>query len=364
VKIHYAQCWEDPRILKEALAVTPQDDVVSIASGGDNTFALILEGPRSLTAVDWNPAQVHLVELKMRAIEHLEYEDFIGFIGARPSRDREDLYRVIREGLSDAARAYWDENMHLVGRGIIHCGKFENYFRIFRSRVLPLVHNRKTVRRLLAASSLEGQREFYERTWNSGRWRMLFRIFFGKFLLGHLGRDPSFFRYVTLDKVADTLLRRTRHALTEIPIRDNHFIEYILTGNYARLDEAPPWLRPANFATLKRNVGRLKLVQAGLEEYLRSLPAGAVSKFNLSDIFEYMSERDVESSLQEISRVSAPGAKVAFWTVFVSRAVPRALAGRITASPQTVEKLHFRARAFFYGGFCLWNVNPAAERLP
>jgi S-adenosylmethionine-diacylglycerol 3-amino-3-carboxypropyl transferase len=356
MKIHYAQCWEDPRILDEALAVRPGDDVVSIASGGDNTFALLLREPRSLTAVDRNPAQIHLVELKMRAIERMNYQSFIAFVGARPARDRMRLYQEIRGGLSESARAYWDGNGDLIARGIIHAGKFENYFRIFRGRVLPLVHGRKSVGRLLASRSMEEQREFYDRVWNSRRWRTMFRVFFGKFVLGHLGRDPSFFRYVTLDKVAGTLLGRARHALTEIPLADNHFVEYILTGRYARLESAPPWLRPDNFGRLKACVGRLNLVCAGLEEYLRTLPAGAVSKFNLSDIFEYMSDEEVEACLREIGRGSAPGAKLAFWTLFVPRTVPRALAGRIMDNCGSADKLLFAARAFFYGGFCLWEV--------
>lgn len=361
-RIHYAQCWEDPRVLEEALSVGPEDDVVSIASGGDNTFALLLKGPRSLTAVDRNAGQILLVELKMRGIEHLGYEEFAGFVGARPSLDRLKLYEAIRGTLSEAARTYWDANQASIVRGIIHCGKFENYFRIFRRSVLPLVHGRETVRRLLSASSAGEQLEFYNRTWNSRRWRMLFRVFFGKFLLGHLGRDPSYFRYVSLDKVADTLAGRACHALTEIPIRDNYFIEYILTGKYGRLESGPPWLRPSNFEALKRNVRRLKLIPAGLDEYLRTLPDGAVTKFNLSDIFEYMPEGEVEASLREIGRVSRPGAKLAFWTLFIPRTVPRALDGRMTPSQELAERLLFEARAFFYGGLCLWTVQPAGCR--
>jgi S-adenosylmethionine-diacylglycerol 3-amino-3-carboxypropyl transferase len=363
MRIHYAQCWEDPRALEAGLAVGPGDDVVTIASGGDNTFALLLQGPRSLAAVDRNAAQIHLVELKMRAIQNLGYEEFAGFVGARPSRDRSKLYEAIRGTLSGSARTYWDANQRSVVRGIIHCGKFEDYFRTFRRSVLPLIHGRKTVRRLLSATSAADQLEFYNTTWNSGRWRMLFRVFFGKLLLGRLGRDPSYFRYVTLDKVAETLADRTRHALTEIPIRDNYFIEYILTGTYGRLESGPPWLRPSSFEPLKKNVGRLRLVHAGLHEYLRTLRAGAVSKFYLSDIFEYMAAAEVEACLGEIGRVSGPGAKLAFWTLFIPRAVPLALAGRMTPTQELAERLLSEARAFFYGGFCLWSIQPADIRL-
>jgi len=355
--IHYAQCWEDPRTLEEALAVTPGDDVVSIASGGDNTLALLLKGPRSVMAVDRSPAQIHLVELKLRSIEHLSYEEFTGFVGARPSGDRLKIYCDLRPSLSERARAYWDGNQGALTRGIIHSGKFERYFGIFRRRVLPLIHGRETVRRLLATASVAEQREFYERDWDNRRWQMLFRVFFGKFLLGRLGRDPAFFRYVTLDKVAATLLGRARHALTEIPIRDNYFIEYILTGNYNRPGSGPPWLRAENFPALKANAGRLKLVCAGLTEYLGSLNAESVSKFNLSDVFEYMSESEVEAALRQVCRVSNRDGRLAFWTLFVPRAVPQGLAGRLNPLAGVEERLLFEARAFFYGTFRVWTVS-------
>ena len=356
--IRYAQCWEDPRALEEVLALTHYDDVVSIASGGDNTLALLLRGPRSVTAVDRSPAQLHLVELKLKAIEHLGYEEFAGFVGARPSAGRMATYAKLRPLLSGQARDHWDGNPAALAGGIIHCGKFERYFGLFRRRVLPLIHGRRTVGRLLASSSVEEQRAFYERAWDNRRWRALFRVFFGRFLLGRLGRDPSHFRYVTLDRVAATLLGRARHALAELPIRDNFYVEYILTGNYHRPDSAPPWLRPGNFAALKGSAGRVRLVQAGLTEYLASLAPGSVSAMNLPDVFEYRSDAEVEAALREVCRAARPESKLAFWTLFVPRTVPESLSGRLRPMAGSGDKWPAEARAFFYGGFCAWHVIP------
>src|SRR6516162_2632861 len=39
--IRYAQCWEDADVLIEALDIHPGDTCVSVASGGDNTLALL-----------------------------------------------------------------------------------------------------------------------------------------------------------------------------------------------------------------------------------------------------------------------------------------------------------------------------------
>lgn len=356
MRIHYAQCWEDPQTLRQALDITPGDNIISIASGGDNTFSLLLNNPGSLTAVDRNPIQIFLVELKMRAIERLEYDEFVRFVGARSDENRERIYSRIRPHLSRKARAYWDENPDIIQKGIIHCGKFEHYFRIFRKYVIPLIHTRKTVNKLLEASSLEEQERFYEQTWNNRRWQVLFRIFFGKFLLGRLGRDPSLFQYVTLENIADEILNWTRHGLTEVPINTNYFIEYILRGKYNNLEVAPPYLQPTNFLILKEQIKRVHLVCESLEEYLKTLQPKTISKFNLSDIFEYMPDEEVESALHEILRVSSSDARLALWTLFIPRSVPPALKGQIRPCSDVSESLHFSARTFFYGSFQVWAV--------
>ena len=55
--IGYSQCWEDPATVREALRITPDDDVLAVTSGGCNVLALLLDRPHSITAVDINPAQ-------------------------------------------------------------------------------------------------------------------------------------------------------------------------------------------------------------------------------------------------------------------------------------------------------------------
>ena len=359
--IHYAQCWEDPRVLCEALAVTPNDDVVSIASGGDNTLALLLLNPCSLTAVDHNPEQLHLLRLKLLAIERLEYEEFIGFVGATPCPERVSLYRQLRDELDGPARTYWDQRSDVLSGGVIHCGKFERYFAHFRRWILPLVHGRRAVHRLLSTRSLDEQRQFYDRAWSSRRWQWLFRLFFGRFVLGRLGRSPAFFRYVEESNIAETLLARTRRGLTQIPISDNYFVHHILTGTYLHMDTTHPYLMKGNFRTLKENVGRVRVVQAGLVEYLKTLPRQSVAKFNLSDVFEYQSQEEFEQTLREISRVGRPGARLAFWTLFIPRTVPPSLESRLESESELAQELHSRDRTFFYGGFNLWVVKPDAE---
>jgi S-adenosylmethionine-diacylglycerol 3-amino-3-carboxypropyl transferase len=364
MEIHYAQCWEDPEILMQALNVTSRDDVLSIASGGDNSFALLVNHPKSLSAIDKNPAQLFLVELKMRAIQEFDFDDFIGFIGARPCQKRRHLYASLRAQLGAEARDYWDMRKEEIEKGVIHSGRFERYFSIFRQMVLPLIHNQKTIREFLSAASLQEQQAFYDKVWSNWRWRCFFRIFFGKFLLGHLGRDPSFFKYVTLESVGKELLRRTRWGLTEIPIGSNYFAEYILTGRYRTTETAHPYLRESNFRSLKECVGGLKLICSSLEEYLKRLPPKSISKFNLSDIFEYMSDEVFEMTLREILRVAREGSKLTYWTLFIPRPLPRELTSRICLHSFAPARDGGTGRTFFYRSFCLGEVLEGNRSFP
>ena len=354
--IHYAQCWEDPRILTGTLKISPSDNVISIASAGDNTFALLLEKPASLTAVDLNPVQIDLVELKIRAMQILEYDDFISFVGARPCADRIKLYNALREHLSERSRGFWDSQSEKISKGIIHGGKFETYFEIFRRRVLPLIHSQKCVRKLLSLSTPEGQQKFYPEVWNNRRWQLLFRIFFGKFILGYLGRDPSFFRYVDIEKIAEELLTRSRRGLTEIPIHDNFFLEYILTGGFSDLENVHPYLVLSNFEYLKVHAGEIHLVTASLWDYLKTLPSKSISKFNLSDIFEYMSPTEYEAICKELTRTGRDEASIAFWTLFIPRFIPQGLLKNIISDTQLLDEIKCQDRGFFYGGFNLWRL--------
>lgn len=230
--IAYGQCWEDPDTVRKALRITPEDDVLAITSGGCNVLALILDQPRSITAVDVNPAQNHLLELKRASIAHLAADEVHQFLGARPSVDRPALYQTLSNALSPSARSFWDAHANQIVRGIIHSGRFERYLQVFRDRVLPLVHHRRDVSELVRPKSLEQQRLFYDQVWNTYRWRAVVRLFFSRGLLSRFGRHPGAFKHARVQDVSGCYLRRARHALRDIPVATNYFLQYMATGQY------------------------------------------------------------------------------------------------------------------------------------
>ena len=352
--IRYANCWEDASILSEALEPAGKR-ILSIASGGDNCFALLAAGA-DVVAADLSAAQLACVALKREAIRVLDREPLLGFLGIGPAGDRREVYaRQLRGRLPPEAQAFWDAHPEAIARGIVHAGKFEAYFQCFRRRVLPFVHRRATVAALLQPRDGAGRRRFYEREWNTWRWRLLFRLFFSRFVMGRLGRDPEFFRFVE-GSVAARILARTEHALTALSTHDNPYLSYILAGNFG--PALPPYLEPAAHAALRVRLDRLTLHHGGIEDAAQAHAGPGFDGFNLSDIFEYLPPEVCESLYAALLAVARPGARFAYWNMLVPRTCPASLAGRVRPLEELAARLFERDRAFFYRRFIVEEVRP------
>lgn len=345
--VRYANCWEDADVLVQALAPAKGRRILSIASAGDNSFCLAAEGA-NVVAVDLSPAQLACVELKMATIRHLRCEDAHAFLGVTPCTSRMETFEELRCELSAGARSFWKTRPRAVKQGIIHTGKFENYFRLFRTRALPLIHTRKRVEQLLSPRPRAERIDFYERRWNNLRWRLLFRLFFSRFVMGRLGRDPEFFRYVE-GSVADRILTRTRYALTELPTDTNPYLAYILRGTFGRA--LPRYLQPERYAAVRAGLDRITLVKGDIAGAAGEHSRGGFDGYNLSDIFEYMSPDAFERTYSALLDTARPGSRLAYWNMLVPRRRPNGAADRVASLADLSELLFARDRAFFYSAF-------------
>jgi len=344
-RIAYAQCWEDADILLEALNVGPGDVCLSIASGGDNTLALLTRNPRRVIAVDQNPAQIACLELRVSAYRNLRHGELLELIGSAASSGRPELYRRCRGDLARASRDFWDERPEAIANGIGSAGRFEHFFGIFRERLLPLIHSRDVVNSLLQGGTRGDREVFYERTWNTWRWRLIYHLFFSRLVMGLLGRDRRCFDYVS-GSVARRLLSRTRYALTTLDPAENAYLQWILTGSHQT--RLPYALRPENFDKIRANLDRLEWHCASLDQVLDSNAARSIDRFNLSDVFEYMSPEHYLRTLECLLRAGKPGGRLVYWNMLVDRRRPEKLAGRLRPLTGLAKQLHSRDQAFFY----------------
>ncbi len=346
--VRYAQVWEDADVLLAGLDVRPGDACVSIASAGDNTLALLTKQPSRVVAIDVSAAQLACLELRVAAYRTLQHEQLLELIGSRPSVRRASLFAQCRPLLSSGARAFWDRRGREIEGGIGGAGRFERYFALFRQWVLPLIHDRETVADLLVLRTREARQEFYDTQWNTWRWRFLVRAFFSRVVMSRLGRERAFFQYAEASLPA-AILERTRHALVDLDPSANPYAHWILTGRHG--DALPCALRPENFDIIRDNLERLEWHRVSLEEFVQRSAPGEFDRFNLSDVFEYVSPAHYEALLADIVRTARTGARLAYWNLLAPRSRPESLAARLHPLAALAGSLHASDRAFFYSAF-------------
>ena len=347
--IRYANCWEDADVLLNALNVQSTDKVLSIASAGDNSFSLLSKGPKMVVSVDINPTQLNLVELKKAAFKALNYDEFVAFLGFEPSTTRLETYKKVKMFLSEELNEFWSRREDEIENGIIYAGKFERYFELFRTRILPLIHTKKRIQRLFETKTAEEQRVFYEKKWNNWRWRLLFKLFFSKFVMGKFGRDPAFLKEVEVP-VAEFINGQAARHLSSVHCQTNYFLHLIMKGNFqiaSNENSRPHFARRENFESIKNNIDNLivhnGLAESAFQEY------GTFSKFNLSNIFEYMNPELFLSVANNLTENGVKNARYAYWNLMVPRELNNAI-----PLLEADEKLNIEQRiidkGFFYKG--------------
>jgi S-adenosylmethionine-diacylglycerol 3-amino-3-carboxypropyl transferase len=350
--IRYAQLWEDADVLTAALGDCKGGTLVSICSAGDNALAMLTLDPAKVVVVDLSPAQIACLYLRIAAFRTLTHPEFLELMGARPSNRREILLKRAIAELDAQTQAFWLELMpEVVLYGAGGVGKFERYFRIFRTKLLPLVHSKKTIVDTFVPRTKADRQTFLDNRFNTWRWRLLLNTFFSRFVMGRMGRDKAFFDHVD-GSPAQHVARRIHHAAVACDPSENPYLHWILKGTHS--DALPMTWRAEHFETIKARLDRLDIRPGSLEAFVST--GEKADGFNLSDIFEYMSPAVFAQVYESILDASAPNARLVYWNMMAPRRVPAPLKGRVTTLKNVEDVQKARDKAFFYSDFVVEEV--------
>ncbi len=350
--IRYASLWEDADTLCEALEPLGKNkSFLSIASAGDNALALLTLDPKAVVAVDLNETQLACLALRIEAIRHLNYEELLAFLGVTPCETRIDIYESLRSGLDDLYQKFFDERIEAIENGIIHAGKFERFLRAFGCKIVPLIHGRRRITKLLQEKSEYERRSFYEQEWNTAWWRSLFKVFASRPVRGRFGRDPAFVKHV-IGSPGERLLERTKYAMTTLSTHNNPYLIYVFEGNF-RPDCLPKYLRKETIKIIKNRLDRIKIFRG----YAHEAPGGPFDGFNLSDIFEYMNNHEFEAAYKSILANANTGARLVYWNMLVPRKRPDILKSKVERKDLESDSLFRKDKAWFYQAFHIDEVH-------
>lgn len=350
--LRYAQLWEDADVLTEGLGDQAGGTLVSICSAGDNALAMLTLDPARVVVVDLSPAQIACLRLRMGAFRALDHAEFLELMGARPSQNRKALLARATADLDPETRAFWAAlSDEVAAHGAGGVGKFERYFRIFRTRLLPFVHSRRTLDDTFISRPRPEREVFLDRRFNNLRWRLLVKLFFSRFVMGRMGRDKAFFDHVE-GSPAQHVARRIRHAGVDLDPAQNPYLHWILKGTHGAA--LPMTWRAAHYQTIRDRLDRIEIRPGSLEAFVST--GERADGYNLSDIFEYMPPQVFAQVYGSILDAAAPGARLVYWNMMAPRRVPPEYAHRVRTLTGTEDRLKAQDKAFFYSDFVVEEV--------
>jgi S-adenosylmethionine-diacylglycerol 3-amino-3-carboxypropyl transferase len=360
--ILYAQCWEDPQIDRAAFNINSDDVVFSITSGGCNVLTFLIDNPQKIVALDLNPYQNYLLDLKMAGFKSLHYDELLEFIGVKPSLHRYEHYEKVRHNLSPESHDYWDHQPEKIKAGIIHCGRYENYMRLLRKWLYRLM-GRSLVEEFFAAESRSERAELYNKKWDNLRWKFLTGILLSRNVMTLLFDKAFFEQLEDAFSFGEHFRQIVKRALIELPLKENYFLSYILLGRYDDERFLPVYLRHENFKKIQSRLDRIQLINGSCEDYFAKMPDHSISKFNFTNIFEWISPDAFEQLLQETVRVAKDGAVITYRNLLVPRSSPESLSNCIKPQKQLSNLLHNRDLSFIYKAYVVERIIKEQENV-
>ncbi|KAJ9486903.1 hypothetical protein VN97_g6420 [Penicillium thymicola] len=163
----YAFTWEDPRVDHRLLNIGTDDVILAITSAGDNILDYLQKSPRRVHAVDLNPNQNHLLELKVACYSALGHRDMWKIFGdGKHAQFRELLISKLSPHLSSQAFQYWLEHTQTFtstsGHGLYESGGSRHAIRMVRW-LFNIFGLQGEVSKLCEAQTIAEQREIWPR---------------------------------------------------------------------------------------------------------------------------------------------------------------------------------------------------------
>lgn len=288
--ILFSSCNEDSASELRAFGELAGKRILSITAGGGRVLNLLVGRPELICAVDLNPVQNYLLELKAAGMRALEHGTYLEFLGVRDSSERLGVYSRIRAQLSAGAQSFFDAHPSLVESGILYEGRLERFLRTI-SRILqwakPL-----GLKQLFECKDIEQQRKWLSKL-DTSVFRAIGHMCCRRSVLRAFSGDPGFYRYIPADVplhevIYGGVIEHFRHHLA----RSNPLMQLVFFGRFIYEDSLPVYLNAATYDQARDALTRARLVirTATVNEALTEAGPRAFDAFSLSDISSYLDD--------------------------------------------------------------------------
>lgn len=323
----YAFTWEDPREDHKILKFSGNDTVLAITSAGDNilAYACLPDPPRKIHAVDLNPSQNHLLELKLAAFKSLTRDQIWKMFGeGKIEKFRQILLNELSSNMSSNAFQFWMDKGQATfdpsGKGLYDTGSTRWALRLAKV-VFSVFGVNHYIDELCSCTSLKTQIE----VWKNKVKPALFNPFVATLLVG----NPIFlWRALGVpanqaEMIGDSVLKYVVDTLDPVVHRslistDNYFYYLTLKGRYAK-NNCPAYLTEKGYnnlttpnATGVAPIDNIRLHTDTLNDVFARLSKKSITIAIIMDHMDWFdpNKGDAEAEIMAVKSCLVPGGRV------------------------------------------------------
>lgn len=332
----YNISWEDPAEDAKWMNWNANDVVLTLAGGGCNAFELLTHDVKRVVAVDCNPAQTALLELKKAAFQQLPFEDVWDMFGAgslvagtynkRTVAEVDALYDTkLAPFMSSQAQSFWDQHFKNVF-GKKNCTLYDHggmgvFCWFIRKYLLPWI-GKNLSNAVLQCTTLEEQRCLWKdsiidtlfakkhivanaarclcESLVSNRFLMWYAAGVPTKQLERMPKDETVMQYMYL--ALKGVFEHT-HIAT-----NNYFYRNILTGSFD-LGCCPAYLKREHFNTIRARLDRIHIVN---NTFLGELEQATFTKVIMMDHVDWTSDAYTDRLTELLQSQVQIGGRVAW----------------------------------------------------
>jgi len=346
-RLSYSFGNEDWNTEHKALQIQPTDRILCVTASGDRPLNLMTKPCDELVAVDANPFQTALFDLKKTALTKLPYHEYLSFLGVRPCKKRVSTYKKIEPFLQPDSTSIFTHEQKAIKKGILFEGAVEKRLKI-AAFTLKFCRGKK-INRLFSFDSIEEQTEFVDKTFDTPLWRRAFQIALHPTITRLFLNDPGLLHHFDPSiSVGDRLYNRMHTGLRRYLAKESILASLILKGKIPCEKHLPPYLSESGVETIKDQIPTLSLHSTDLISYLEQAPDNHFDCFSLSDVASYVGHHDFERMVQSIHRVAKPGARFCIRQLLSNHQIPDTLASSFKRDSSLERELEHEDRCFVY----------------
>lgn len=314
-KIVFNQTWEDFDVDKELLKLKQQDVFLTITSGGCNVLNACLLSLHKVFSVDDNPAQNHLLRLKIASVKTLNYQEFWALFGEGQSGSSVNIeiyFNKIRVALPLASQLFWDKNIKIFESGIFKVGSLRTLSLL--RRCIKTLCEMKRLDHFTRLKNLDQQAKYYLNEIEPRLWMgitsympTLTMIAYGTHL-----RQILFCYRAKKPFLKDLYKDKQKYLFTHFPIKTNYFWHQIIFGKYFNNVFCPDYLQEKNFNSLKKKVNTIEIFDCSLIDFLKDRGDNSIDKFSISDVIEFLPKKQAKKLWTEIIRTAKNGSLISY----------------------------------------------------